>query len=1123
MGLNPMANHSKRAPNPAPAPRATEVYDKMRGFLRATHWSKPYYSALIHNNPQLPYHLLEHVNCTYLSTPGRAPTLLALKQHAQSLAVLISLLAPAEFGGTLSASSKEKKISGDGPFAAEQAFDWLNDLEVHYNTEDRAHRKPLNALTNLIKSNSDTEGPKWHCPLDTTGIELAEKHPFQQSRPYETHLTLLMHANEILERLDHEYSAMGGILGIIPLDSDEVNEQAGLQKAKTTLVGQWILYTQHLVARMHELEIAYGNSLDLLKNEAIVPMQHISIHGPDGRSGREIVFPQDRWILANAGEDVFTFIHQMLDRAEAHQDAQDDIFARQNVLGDAAFSNNGELKYRGIVKADLSTRFYRLRGSGHGPLFVLPAFGDRANTQNTRDMEKRPTVITIPQASSKETINSWESKHKDVDSQIMKLTIDNSNLEAKVAMLDSSVQMRDREIDRLNAIQKQYDDKITGEDKDLASQIVHLGKTVDYFQNMLRETEEREKALQQEVENFKKANISAQNDSDPVGPLVTQINDLKTEIRNLQKEVEGRDKKVEDLQRDNDTLRILQNSPLNGASSSQVNQLRSQLTSSQQERQMLQQEIHKLKRSKAVQGKILNFPAGSNLEYGSTFEDSNLGITACSSTFFKALLTAERERNGLRQKLEKGILDTHAVQSQLDGVKAENEQLRKESEVLRNEANKSKPSKIINLPWGLENTSTFRDDTQGLIVLRTDWFDRLFAAEKSIDTYTTQIADLKHELADLKTPSEIRLPGLDKLDGGRIYKDSERNIAVLSLAYCEELQKRDEDQSAIQQQVDEYQRDNKILQQQLDDVRTQLSEHLSNMDTGSGQADQLNQLKIQLDQSLEDRSRLEAQIGTLTTGRDASDLKQQAFRLQSELAARTNELHEKETEVAELRTRYGQVQTNETNLRAEMTSLRRQLSGSKSSASASGSSQTAVATTAQGGQGGQGGQSVEDVLRAVKAELELYMGELSTVQGLWDDLMTQHVALQIKHEDAEHDWAEKEAQLQRKLDDANQTIKVLKMKIQAMAGGAAHPDAMQPVVLELEAQLDQLRQKLEDAEQTIKVLRMKVAASPDKLQPAIIELEAQRDTAWAERDKARGEGETLRQRISTMEKLRRRR
>ncbi|KAI1196073.1 hypothetical protein F5X97DRAFT_306389 [Nemania serpens] len=1121
--FNPVSNHSTRAPNPAPPRRVTEVYDRMRGFIRATHWSKPYYSALIHNNPTLPSHLLEHVNCTYLSTPGRAPTLLALKQHAQSLAVLISMLAPAEFGGTLPSSS-EGKTNGDDPFAAEQAFDWLNDLEAHYNTEDRAHKKPLNALANLIKSNSDTEGPKWHCPLDTTGMEFPENHPFQQHRPFETHMLLLMHANEVLERLDHEYSAMGGILGIIPLDSDEVSEQPALQQAKTTLVGQWILYTQHLVARMHELEIAYGNSLDLLKNEAIVPMQHLSIHGPDGRSGREIVFPQDRWVLANAGEDVFTFIHQMLDRAEAHQDAQDDTFARQNVLGDAAFSNNEELKYRGIVKADLSTRFYRLRGSGHGPLFVLPAFGDRASTQNTRDMEKRPTVIAIPQPSSKETVSSWESRHKDVDAQLLRLTVDKSNLEAKVSMLNSSLEMRDREIDRMNEIQKQYDGKINDEDKNLARQITHLNDIVRLSQNKLRETEEREAALKEEVENFKKANISARSDADPVGPLVTQVNDQQVKIRNLEKEVQEREKKVEDLQRDNDTLRILQNSPLNGGSSAQVNQLVAQLANSQQVNQMRQQENYKLKKSKAVKGKILNFPTGFKLDYGSTFEDADLGMTACSSTFFKALLAADKERNDQQRILDKNILDAHATQSELDRFEAENERLQKESELLRSEANKSKPSKIINLPWGLQHTSTFRDDKQGLIVLRTDWYDHLIASEKSVDTYTAQIAELQQKLTDLKMPSEVKLSGLynavkDKLAGGKVYKDSKRNLVVLSLGHYDELQKRDQAKSATQQQLDESQKNVEALQQQLEDARTQLGQHLSKMDIDSEQEDlrnQLSEMQIQLEQSLEYRTKLEDQINTLTTDQPASDLKQQAADLQSQLAIRTKEYQEKESEAAELQRRYSQLQLNETNLRTEMMSLRRQLSETRLSEGKdqpASSSQTPISR----------GQDGEDELRTAKAEVQLYKGELSTVQSLWDDLQTQHVGLQTKLENAQREYNEEKARLQKELDESLQTNNVLEMKV------GAEPTDIPPLVAELEEQRDearderdQLRERLDDSMQTNDILQMKVLAEPSRMQPAFIEIEAQLATVRDDRDEARSERDKLRRRVAMLEKLRRR-
>ncbi|KAI1151589.1 hypothetical protein F4825DRAFT_350867 [Nemania diffusa] len=1073
MATNPTADVVMGDSNPAPAPQVTEVYDKMRGFLKGTHWSKPYYSALVHNNPQLPYHLLEHVNCTYLSTPGRAPTLLALKQHAQSLAVLISLLAPAQFGGTLEPPN-EGKTNGSAPFAAEQAFDWLNDLQSKYNTDDGAHKKPLNALANLVKSNSDTEGPKWHCPLDTTGIEFPENHPFQQYRPYESHMTLLMHANEILERLDHEYSAMGGILGLIPLDNDNVEEQRALKQAKTTLVGQWILYTQHLVVRMHELEIAYGNSLDLLANEAIVPMQHISIHGPDGRSGREIVFPQDRWILANAGEDVFTFIHQILDRAEAHQDAQDDVFSEQNVLGDAAFSSNRDAKYRGIVKVDLNTRFYRLRNSGHGPLFVLPAFGDRPNTQHTRDIENRPTVVTIPQPDTKEIVSSWESKHKDIDVKLLKLTVDKSNLEAKVSQLDASVAMRDREIDRLNNIQKQYDGQISEGDRDLTKQIVHLQENVRYVQKLVREGDEREKALKQDIENFKKANLGTQNDPNPVGPLVEQINAQQSQMRKLQKEIQERENKMEELQRDNDTLRILNSSPYGNTSSrnsGQVAQLQAELAGAQQERQMLQKEIHSLRQSKVVKGKILNFPEGFTLDYGSTFEDTNLGITACNTVFYKALLAAEKEKNDNQQKLDGQSMNTHTIQAELDQSKAENEQLRKENQELRSQGSRGSSGKIINLPWGLQHTSTFRDDNQGLIVLTTQWYDHLVDVEKSSNSYTSQIASLEQKVKDLKTPVDVNLSGIfdsaqEQLGQVNVFKDTQRNIAVLTLSYLEELQNSEQTKNANQQSLNEYQRNVQTLQQQLKESKAQVEKGLREQNNIASELPDLqNQLDIvqrELDQSQQSRQQLQGQINLLTANTSASDLKSQALELQKQVDHATRKRQKKESELAELETRHTKLRLNETNLRTEVASLRKQLSDAKRAAPKS-AAPAPLPTVAP-----KLTETDSQVLRELRGELKLYKGELETVQNLWNDLQTQHVILQRQLEKAQRQCDEEKAQLQLQVTERDQSIGVLQMKV------ASDPNKLQPAIIELEAQRDAARKHRDELQQRVNELQQQL-------------------------------------------------
>ncbi|KAI0965222.1 hypothetical protein F4678DRAFT_340477 [Xylaria arbuscula] len=1087
--FNPLGSHGNRfdpnqsndndgkammGPGSASVPQVTEVYNKMSGFLKSTHWSKPYYSAMAHNNPQLPYHMLEHVNCTYLSTPGRAPTLLALKQHAQSLAVLISLLAPAQFGGTFEPPN-EGKTNGDAPFAAQQAFDWLNNLQEHYNTDDGAHQKPLNALANLVKSNSDTHGPKWHCPLETAGKELPEKHPFPQYRPFETHMTLLMHANEILERLDHEYSAMGGILGIIPLDSEHVEEQRALTQAKTTLVGQWILYTQHLVARMHELEIAYGNSLDLLANEAIVPMQHISIHGPDGRSGREIVFPQDRWIMANAGEDVFTFVHRMLDRAEAQQDAQDEKFAEHKVLGDAAFSSNDEVKYRGIVKADLSTRFYRLRGSGHGPLFVLPAFGDRSNTKHTRDMENRPTVVAIPQPNTKESVNAWESKHQDVDNDLLKLRIDKANLEAKVSDLKSSVNLRDREIERFRAVQKQYDDTIGKTDRDVAMEIVSLQENLKYFQRVVKEGDEREKALKQDLQNFKDANLSVQNQNgqSPINPLVNKINDQQAQIRDLRKEIKEREKKVEELARDNDTLRIINNSPLTknpsaAVSPGQVAQLRSQLAAVQSERQMLQQEVHNLKKAKTVQGKILNFPESFKFDNGAAYEDTSLGVTACSTAHYKALLEVEKQRNDLRQKLDKGNLDAHQDTADLQKSKAECDRLRDENAELRASGRSIKPAKIINLPWGLKYTSTYRDDNQGLIVLSTEWYDELVTIEQKANDSQRTIQDLEKQISNLKTPAEVNLDvsfeALKKRLGElKAYKDTKSNVAMMTLGYFEELTKAGQAKTETEQQLRNSQNKSTSLDQQLKDAKKQLSDVVQGQSDAATKLPQLqserDDFEAQLTRALAKSAALEKQLQDLGKNRPPSALESQVLKVQKALLDSKNDTSAKQTELKELQARHDALRLNETNLRSEVTNLRQKLyAAEKAQKAASVGTQTQTVSSG----------TESEQLQIAKEEIGLYQNELNTLQKHWNTLQTQHVQAQTDLENAQKKADEEKAVLQEKLDETNQTVKVLQIKV------LENPNNIKPIQLELEAQRDSARKSRDEMRENVKKMEKKL-------------------------------------------------
>ncbi|KAI0172074.1 hypothetical protein GGR52DRAFT_454203 [Hypoxylon sp. FL1284] len=438
-----------------------DVYEEMPGYIGATPWAKPYFSNHHHENPQVNTAMLGHVNCGYLSTPGRPPTLEGLKQHAQSLAFLISTLAPSTRPGLVDTENTRMKTIDPQTFARDQAYDWLNNLRIPYDNIDKAHRRPLNSLANLVKKNSDEKGVEFHCPMTQTPIQLIEQSQDREAQtfPFQTHMTLLMHANECLERLDHEYSAMGGLLSILPTDRDNVVEHPDLEKAKQTLIGQWLLYTQHLTGRMHELEIAYGNALDVLAGEAMVPAQHLSSHGPDGRSGREIVFPQDRWLLANAGEDVYEFIHRMLDRKEVWVDMQDNVFKEQHVVGDQLRKGQEEEDgVRGVVHVDLQTRFYRLKNSGRGTIFVLPAYADRPNTEHTRELENRPTVVTLPTPSYPDRSTAWDRKNLNFEHENLSKTIRLGDQDKQINALQSTNETQRQELERLRVLNRAYEE-----------------------------------------------------------------------------------------------------------------------------------------------------------------------------------------------------------------------------------------------------------------------------------------------------------------------------------------------------------------------------------------------------------------------------------------------------------------------------------------------------------------------------------------------------------------------------------------------------------------------------------------------------------------------------------------
>lgn len=348
-----------------------------RGCISATRHASAYQSiallpeAGMIDEPGL--QSFQHVNCSYLSS-GPAPTLLELKQHAQALCNLIHrLCVPAGLD------------QGKSGFVHNDAFDFLNDLDTPYTNEDESHHVPLSNLRNQRRETLARD-VKIECPWAQVEAEKRTETPFLH------HQSLLEHANECLLTLDNEYADTGGILSILPRDDDS-NEKPDLANVRNSFIGQWLLHYQHLVARTHELEISHLNALDLLAGEASFPSKLPTTEAGVG------VETQDRFILANAGDDVASSLHDLLDREDARGQDRQVQWSKSGVTGNRLWKTGpgGEEFTRRLVSVDVKSRFYRHAGVGRtSPIFVIPAHGDHPGIEYTRQVEHTPAAIVLP-------------------------------------------------------------------------------------------------------------------------------------------------------------------------------------------------------------------------------------------------------------------------------------------------------------------------------------------------------------------------------------------------------------------------------------------------------------------------------------------------------------------------------------------------------------------------------------------------------------------------------------------------------------------------------------------------------------------------------------------------------
>jgi hypothetical protein len=407
--LNPPPTGEKKSTLPLP------------GTLFAGPYRSTFALKVAETTPEV-LNCLEHVNCSYLSTKGLPPTLLQLKQHAQSLTVLIKNMTVS----TMAAVIDNRNIPGEGAkeFHENESYDWLNDLTEPYKNGDRHHQMPLTSLLNTVDPPTFTNKPYTDiCPMHRADVRTPRN---GISLPYATHQSLIEHANEVLELLDHEYSAKGGLLSILP-SQDQKEDRA---KAETTLLGQLILYTRRLVQRVHDLEREYANSLDIIAGEAAVPLQALSQLGPHGRQPRELVYPQDRFVLVNAGDDVWQFLRNEFERKEAADEEADFKHYDRGITGEALWRKDGDQEFaRGITALDITTRYYRLRNDPLETVFVIPAYQKHPGTKVTREMERQPTVVSVVKPVWPERASMWEMRHRDDMEELKRLRSEHFQLQ----------------------------------------------------------------------------------------------------------------------------------------------------------------------------------------------------------------------------------------------------------------------------------------------------------------------------------------------------------------------------------------------------------------------------------------------------------------------------------------------------------------------------------------------------------------------------------------------------------------------------------------------------------------------------------------------------------------------
>lgn len=211
--------------------------------------------------------------------------------------------------------------------------------------------------------------------------------------------TLMAHADENLDLLDHRCSSQGGLLALMPpADEDGKESERGI-------FGQWLLYTQALVGRVAELEREVALMRELVGGEQMTP----SVRGRrtvGGKGAKELVFPQDRYVLAGLNESTWERLNEELD-VTAEMIAAKDKRAGEKLRSrgwsgeDLIDGSGGYFAGENLVSwVEVTSRVFRVKGQES--VFVIPAWDVHPGAEAVRKIESQPLVQTVARGGSQQ-------------------------------------------------------------------------------------------------------------------------------------------------------------------------------------------------------------------------------------------------------------------------------------------------------------------------------------------------------------------------------------------------------------------------------------------------------------------------------------------------------------------------------------------------------------------------------------------------------------------------------------------------------------------------------------------------------------------------------------------------